>query len=303
MVVGLDWLLRVRRVLRSTAMESVPVVLTGPLDYNEPMKRLTYHPACLLFPGLRKEELRELADNIKRNGLLHDIILLNGQILDGRNRYLACGIAGVEPKFVEWQGSGSPTEWVISENLIRRHLTSSQRAVIAHDLLPLLEREAKEQQKLSPGRGKKVSKKLDTFSHNGAASHVAARIAKTNSAYVQAVKVVEKQAPELIEEIRSGNLNVPDAVTLAKLSKSKRQNVLRRLGAAGPEQKLKRVIREAELDCLKRQSANGNTSSRKGELQVWCGDCLSLLPQRIKDKTISVAVTSPPFNLGVRYNR
>ncbi len=50
-------------------------------------------------------------------------------------------LAGVKPRFVEWDGKGSPVEWVISENLIRRHLTSSQRAVIALDLLPLLEKE------------------------------------------------------------------------------------------------------------------------------------------------------------------
>ena len=98
----------------------------------------TFHPACLLFPQLGKEELQELANDIKARGLLHDIIRLKGPILDGRNRYLACKLAGVEPRFVEWMGKGSPVEWVISENLIRRHLTSSQRAVIAHDMLPLL---------------------------------------------------------------------------------------------------------------------------------------------------------------------
>jgi hypothetical protein len=46
---------------------------------------------------------------------------------------------------------GSPVEWVISTNL-RRHLTASQRAVVALDILPLLEREAKERQRLGPGK-------------------------------------------------------------------------------------------------------------------------------------------------------
>jgi len=133
-------------------------------------KQYAFHPICLLFPPLGTEELEELAADIKARGLLHAIILYQGKILDGRNRYLACGIAGVKLRFVEWQGTGSPLEWVISENLIRRHLTSSQRAVIAHDLLPLLTKEAKERQKLSPGRGKKVCKKLHTFSQNGAAT-------------------------------------------------------------------------------------------------------------------------------------
>jgi hypothetical protein len=106
-----------------------------------------YHPACLLFPKLGKDELQELADDIRENGLRHPIVLYQGKILDGRNRLLACEIAGVEPRFVEWDGKGSPVEWVVSENLVRRHLTSSQCAVIAHDLLPLLEEMAKERQR------------------------------------------------------------------------------------------------------------------------------------------------------------
>ena len=127
------------------------------------MKRYSFHPACLLFPQLGTDELQELAEDIQARGLLHDIILYKGQILDGRNRYLACGIAGVKPSFANWHGAGSPVEWVISENLIRRHLTSSQRAVIALDMLPLLENEAKERQRLSPGRGKRYPKNWIPF--------------------------------------------------------------------------------------------------------------------------------------------
>jgi len=193
------------------------------------MPKYRYHPACLLFPKLGDEELRELAADIKARGLLHDIITFQGQILDGRNRLAACEIAKVKPRFTEWAGEGSPVEWVISENLIRRHLTSSQRAVIALDLLPLLEAEAKERQRLSLGRGKKGVKKLGTSSANGRASQVAARITKTNSAYIEAVKSLTTSAPELVEEIRSGRIRVPQATELAKLPAAKRKQAIKRI--------------------------------------------------------------------------
>jgi site-specific DNA-methyltransferase (adenine-specific) len=223
--------------------------------------------------------------------------------LDGRNRLAACEIAGVEPTFVEWQGTGSPTEWVISENLIRRHLTTSQRAVVAHDLLPLLEQEAKERQRRSPGRGEKVGKNFPTFSPNGKASQVAARLMKTNENYVKVVKSLNKEAPDLVEEIRSGRLKICDAVTVAKMSKPKRQKVLKAMQAAGPEKKLKRIIREAELASMKsvpKSALNGKSPS--GDIRIWCGDCLALMPEKIADKTVAVVVTSPPFNLNVKYN-
>jgi len=71
------------------------------------------------FPTLGQEELRELADDITSNGLQNAIILLDGKILDGRNRHAACKIAKVEPRFEKWKGKGSPVEWVISQNLMR----------------------------------------------------------------------------------------------------------------------------------------------------------------------------------------
>ena len=119
------------------------------------MKRYACHPACKLFPHLGKEELQELAEDIKQNGLLNDIILLDGKILDGRNRYLACRLAGVEPRFTKWDGEGSPVEWVISQNLFRRHLTSIQRAVVAHDLLANSDKGGQGEATIVPRSGQK----------------------------------------------------------------------------------------------------------------------------------------------------
>ncbi len=187
------------------------------------MKKLSLHPACKLFPQLPKDELRALAADIKANGLQNSIVLYEGKILDGRNRWLACRIAKIKPTFVQWKGQGSPVAWVISENLVRRHLTSSQRAVIALDILPMLEEEAKERLTLG--------KKLTRVSANGKgkASQIAARLTKSNSAYVAALKAISKTAPELIEKVRNGDLSVPDAKRLSDIPKDQRKELLRQV--------------------------------------------------------------------------
>jgi hypothetical protein len=184
-------------------------------------KPYKYHPACLAFPLLPDAELRDLADDIKLRGLLHPVVLYQGQVLDGRNRLAACDIAGVAPRFIEWSGSGSPVEWVISTNLHRRHLTASQRAVVALDLLPLLEKEAKQRQRLGPG--KRVAHECATV--NGKASEAAARLTRSGSRYVEAVKSIQATAPELIEKIRGGQLNIPNAKRVADLSFSTAEGV------------------------------------------------------------------------------
>ena len=258
------------------------------------MNRPRFHPVCLLFPQLGKQELEELADDIRENGLLNEIVTLDGKILDGRNRLAACRIAKVKPRFKEFDGDDA-IAWMISQNLVRRHLTASQRAVVAFGLLPILEADAKRRQRQSNsyrGNGR-LAKELANRAVGGKASQIAARLAKTNSAYVESVKAISKQAPELIDEIKAGTITVPEANDLAKLPKRQRSTVLQRAGNGNG--KLTRVIRQAELDhrqrSLQRAARNGSPLPH-GKIDIWCGDCLSLMPERIRSKSVDVVVTS-----------
>jgi hypothetical protein len=67
---------------------------------------------------------------------------------------------------------------------------------------------------------------LGTFSANGRVSQVAAKLTKTNSAYIEAVKNISKHAPEFLEKVRSGVIKIPDATRLAKLPNKERKRVV-----------------------------------------------------------------------------
>ncbi len=100
------------------------------------LDNLQAHPFADMFPMYKAKELEELAMDIRMNGLLQKIILIEGQILDGRNRYAALKLAGVRPTY-EWHFTnfdGTEVEGlrlVGALNLRRRHLTTGQRAMIA----------------------------------------------------------------------------------------------------------------------------------------------------------------------------
>jgi hypothetical protein len=68
------------------------------------------------------EPLDELAEDIKANGLREYIRLWQDKIIDGRNRYAACRIAGVEPTYkdVKFRDADAALAYVISRNLKRR---------------------------------------------------------------------------------------------------------------------------------------------------------------------------------------
>ena len=65
------------------------------------------------------------------DGKREPIVLLDGKILDGRNRYRACQEISIDPITLDWSGEGSPLDYVVSMNLICRHLKDSQRAMVA----------------------------------------------------------------------------------------------------------------------------------------------------------------------------
>lgn len=91
------------------------------------------HPAADLFPMMTDREFGELLDDIRANGQRVPITYWRGQLLDGRNRYRACQELGVDPEEEELDDSlvPDPVAWVLSTNLHRRHLTETQREVIA----------------------------------------------------------------------------------------------------------------------------------------------------------------------------
>lgn len=92
--------------------------------------KLRVHPVADLFPLLAGDELAELVEDIKERGLLQPIVLdSEGRILDGRNRYAACQLAGVEPQFTTYDGP-DPDGYALSVNVARRHLGTGPRAMI-----------------------------------------------------------------------------------------------------------------------------------------------------------------------------
>ena len=61
---------------------------------------MEFHPIADLFPMMVEKDFNELVDDIRQNGLHQPIVVYEGHILDGRNRYRACKLAGVTPKYV-----------------------------------------------------------------------------------------------------------------------------------------------------------------------------------------------------------
>ena len=154
------------------------------------------HPYAEFFPLLEGEQLKDLIADIKKHGLNEKIVLYEGAILDGRNRARACVRAKVEIKTREYKGK-DPLAYAMSLNLIRRHLTESQRAMVGAKLADG-----------SHGGDRRSSGKSATRTLGQAAV-----VMNTSARSVQDAKYVRKHAaPELVAAVEAGHV----AVSLAK---------------------------------------------------------------------------------------
>lgn len=175
-----------------------------------------FHRYANIFPLMEGEAFERLAADILDNGLIEPVVLYDGAILDGRNRYRACQHVGVPARFVEYDGD-NPLGFVISKNRHRRHLTSSQLAAIAvqqEELMTELAAEARARQlstlkQMSAG-GAPVT---ETFPEraNGEARERVADIFGTNPRYIDDAKRLKEAAPDLLQQVAIGELTIPEA--------------------------------------------------------------------------------------------
>ena len=96
---------------------------------------LEQHAIGELVPKMSKAERANLRKSMEENGFLAEnpIVLYQGKILDGWHRYQAAQQLGITPLFVDFKGEDA-VNYVLAENLHRRHLTDSQRSVIAGEI-------------------------------------------------------------------------------------------------------------------------------------------------------------------------
>lgn len=221
------------------------------------MSELSAHAYAALFPLIDGAAFDELVADVVENGLRERIILLDGQILDGRNRYRAAVAAGLfeaapaRRALKLWfrdfirEEEGDPLAFVLSHNLHRRHLTTSQRAMIGAEIAGL-----------KRGRPSAENASIDAFSIAKAAE----RLGVGESSIDRARIVREHGVPELVESVRQGDVPVSLAEQVARLSPEEQRELIdsvdrkllrqamKDLRAEGQDaKKVRRAEREREL--------------------------------------------------------
>ena len=95
---------------------------------------LSMHELATMFPPMSDEEYEGLKADIAMNGAHQPVAVWRGQIIDGRHRYQACQDLGIQAPLKYLPNDADPVSYIMSANMSRRHLTPSQRSIIAEEI-------------------------------------------------------------------------------------------------------------------------------------------------------------------------
>jgi N6-adenosine-specific RNA methylase IME4 len=222
---------------------------------------LKFHPLANLFPMLSDKELDELAIDIRDNGQVETVKLHKGMVLDGRNRYTACGRLALGVRTEVFTGTDREAlSWVISKNLKRRHLTESQRAMVAARLATLKLGDNQH----SAAAAQICAPSLDLGEASPPPSEPEATVSQQDSADLlnvsrrsvqSAARVQEKGSAELQEAVDQGAVAVSTAAEIAEKPADQQKALLEALPrdasgklTAGAKKEIRKVAKEVRSE-------------------------------------------------------
>lgn len=204
---------------------------------------------------LTAEEHQALERSLLAEGCRDALVLWGNILVDGHNRYGICTQHGIPFQTIQHPHLKSMDDvhlWMIEQHLGRRSVSDFQRGVLALRKRAIVEaRRAAEQDKLareSAGEAALDGDDADTPPWEPAPKLSKADLARQARLSTAQVNQIEKihthAAPEVIEAVKNGEINLSTAATLVSLSEDEQ-----RQAAAGGKAELKQAakrVREAK---------------------------------------------------------
>ena len=172
-----------------------------------------------LIPPLSVEEYKQLEENIISGKKCRDaIVVWNGTIVDGHNRFEICVRHSVsfEIKEMEFDSRDEAMLWILDNQLGRRNLSDAMRIEVALGRAELLKRQARENQKLGglyKSRAGELLVKIPKANNEPVnvretVADDAGVCSKTVQNYMQ---IAKHGTPGLLEHVKTGDLKINTA--------------------------------------------------------------------------------------------
>ena len=212
----------------------------------------TRHPLSARFSPITERQLTRLAASIGAVGQIDDVILLNGQVLDGWGRALACEQIGIAPRVRLLDSDSADVEIVLARNLMRRVMGDSARAMSVVDLYF-----DKNQVDSLSGEGSSAAPpsrvRWTEFTVWRLTKQQLADLADVSVRLMQdALRLRQCGAPDVLDAVRSGQIPLETAMELLRAPKHFQSECLTKALIDRDEAKVVRKANQKEAAALKK---------------------------------------------------
>ena len=178
-----------------------------------------------LIPALTKEEYKQLENNCIAEGIREKILIWNGFIIDGHNRYeisLKWDLE-IQTETKHFKDEEAVKEWMILNQFGRRNLSNYQRSVLALQLEEVFSNKAKE----NLIKGGKVSQEGLQISAKAIDTRKElSKVANVSHDTIAKVKKIQAQASEEVKaKLSTGEVSINSAYQEIKKEEKKKNRL------------------------------------------------------------------------------
>lgn len=227
-----------------------------------------------LIPALTAEEFKQLEENILKDGIRDPLVLWNGYLIDGHNRYQIAFKHGLEYKTIdkEFDSEDDVKIWMIDNQDGRRNLTDGWKYKLQQIKKEILLKKGKDKQlqTLKQGLDIPVLSIIDKTEKHNTQKIVAENLGWSTGKVAMADIVFKKATPELEEKVLSNEVTINQAYQ--EIKKEEKNQI-----------KLNERDRLAEIG-----------KNKKIEIDFRLGDFEEVFAD-IPDGSIDCIITDPPY--------
>lgn len=161
-----------------------------------------------LIPRLTDDEFKQLEENVLRDGITEPLVVWNGTLIDGHNRYKLAKKHGLDFKTREmaFDSENDAEIWIIKNQFGRRNLSKYDRSILALRLKPVIAERAKANLSTHTEQGYQKSDKAVTTTKE------IAKLAGVSHDTIHRVETIEASGNDKVrEKLRNGEISINEA--------------------------------------------------------------------------------------------
>jgi DNA modification methylase/ParB-like chromosome segregation protein Spo0J len=231
-----------------------------------------------LIPALTGEEYKQLEANILSEGIRDPLVVWNGYLVDGHNRYAIANKYSLEFRTVnkEFKDGNEVKEWMILNQFGRRNLNNYQRSVLALELKTVIQEKAKEKKAEKISHYRQTGEIVQNSAPSEKTRQEVAKVANVSHDTIAKVEKIEASAtPEVKAQLSTGVISINQAYQEIKKEEKKAE--------------YKEKVLEARIE-------------PKISENIKHGNCLEIL-ETLHDGCIDLVLTDPPYGIEYVSNR